>query len=104
MSIPGLRRDGSDWLLSVRVQPRASRTEFAGMQADRLRVRLNAPPVDGRANTALIEFVATACGVPKSRVTLERGSTGREKCLRIHGLVSIPAALQCAITDSPDDG
>jgi uncharacterized protein len=85
------------------VQPRASRTEFAGLQADRLRVRLNAPPVDGRANTALVEFVATACGVAKSRVTLERGSTGREKCLRIHGLDEIPAALQRAVTGTPGD-
>ena len=104
MSIAALRRDGQDWLLSVRVQPRASRTQFAGMQGDRLRVRLNAPPVEGRANTALIEFVAAACGVAKSRVTLERGVSGREKCLRIHGLVEIPAALQGAITGTPDHG
>jgi len=74
------------------------------MQDDRLRVRLNAPPVEGRANTALIEFVAAACGVAKSRVTLERGSTGRAKCLRIHGLDEIPAALQCAISGTPEDG
>jgi uncharacterized protein (TIGR00251 family) len=104
MPVPALRRDGPDWLLSVRVQPRAARTEFAGMQADRLRVRLNAPPVDGRANAALIEFVAAACGVSKSRVTLEHGSTGREKCLRVHGLAEIPAALQCAIAGTPDVG
>ena len=74
------------------------------MQANRLRVRLNAPPADGRANAALIEFVAAACGVAKSRVSLERGSTGREKCLRLHGMVAIPAALQCAITGTPEDG
>jgi uncharacterized protein len=89
-----LRRDGTDWLLDVRVQPRASRTEFAGLHGERLRVRLNAPPVDGRANEALIEFVADVCGLPKSRVSLERGLSGRDKCLRLHGLSEIPAALQ----------
>jgi uncharacterized protein (TIGR00251 family) len=92
-----LRRDGPDWLLSVRVQPRASRNGFAGPAGDRLRVRLNAPPVDGRANAALLEFVATACGLAKSRVTLERGETGRDKCLRLHRLDAIPAALQSAL-------
>ncbi|MCE3285456.1 MAG: hypothetical protein K0R70_1712, partial [Steroidobacteraceae bacterium] len=52
-----IRRDGVDVLLEVRVQPRASRNEFAGVVGTRLRVRLNAPPVDGRANAALVDFV-----------------------------------------------
>jgi uncharacterized protein (TIGR00251 family) len=92
-----IRRDGADLLLDVRVQPRASRTEFAGRLGDRLRVRLNAPPVDGRANAALVEFVAEACGLPRARVTLERGLTGRDKCLRLQGVATIPAALQRAL-------
>jgi uncharacterized protein (TIGR00251 family) len=97
-----LRRDGADWLLEVRVQPRASRTEFAGLMGDRLRVRLNAPPVDGRANAALLEFVADACGLPKSRVTLEKGQTGRDKRVRLHGLETVPAALQRALAEARD--
>jgi uncharacterized protein (TIGR00251 family) len=92
-----IRRDGPDLLLDVRVQPRASRTEFAGRLGDRLRVRLNAPPVDGRANAALVEFVADACDLPRARVTLERGMTGRDKQLRLHGLDTIPPALQRAL-------
>jgi hypothetical protein len=92
-----IHRDGADLLLDVRVQPRASRTEFAGRIGDRLRVRLNAPPVDGRANAALVEFVADACGVGRARVTLERGASGRDKRLRLHGLPTIPAALQRAL-------
>jgi uncharacterized protein (TIGR00251 family) len=98
-----LRRDGADWLLDVRVQPRASRTEFAGLRVDRLRVRLHAPPVDGRANAALLEFVAAACGLPKSRVTLERGQAGRDKQLRLHDLEQVPAALQSALAAARDD-
>jgi hypothetical protein len=95
--MPALHRDGEDWLLDVRVQPRASRTEFAGLMGDRLRVRLNAPPVDGRANAALVEFISDSCGLPKSRVTLERGQAGRDKRLRLHGLPAIPVALQRAL-------
>jgi uncharacterized protein len=92
-----IRHDGPDLLLDVRVQPRASRTEFAGLMGDRLRIRLHAPPVDGRANAALVEFVATQCGLARTRVTLERGQAGRDKQLRLHGVAAIPAALQRAL-------
>lgn len=77
------RRDGADLVLELRIQPRASRSEFAGTFGDRLRVRLQAPPVDGRANAALVEFIAEAFGVPRSRVEIERGLTGRDKRVRI---------------------
>ncbi len=93
-----LRRDGADLLVEVRVQPRASRTEFAGVMGERLRIRLNAPPVDGRANAALVEFVARACTLPRSRVTLDSGTTGRDKRLRLHDVGGIPAALQRALS------
>jgi uncharacterized protein (TIGR00251 family) len=93
-----LRRDGADLLVNVRVQPRASRTEFAGVMGERLRIRLNAPPVDGRANAALVEFVARACTLPRSRVTVDSGATGRDKRLRLHDVGEIPAALQRALT------
>ncbi|HEX9208796.1 MAG TPA: DUF167 family protein [Steroidobacteraceae bacterium] len=95
-----VRRDGTDWLLDVRVQPRAARTEFAGLRGERLRIRLHAPPVDGRANSALCEFLADACDLPKSRVTLERGVTGRDKCVRLHGLPALPQALLRALGDA----
>ncbi|MDQ1346173.1 MAG: uncharacterized protein QG586_1705 [Pseudomonadota bacterium] len=77
------RRDGRDLVLEVRVQPRASRSEFAGLHGDRVRVRLQAPPVDGRANAALVEFLAAALDVPRARVTIEHGLSGRDKRVRI---------------------
>ena len=77
------RRDGSDLLLELRVQPRASRSEFAGTFGDRLRVRLQAPPVDGRANAALVDFLADAFGVPRARVIIEHGLASRDKRVRI---------------------
>jgi uncharacterized protein (TIGR00251 family) len=95
-----LHRDGTDWLLDVRVQPRASRTEFAGLFGDRLKVRLQAPPVDGRANSALLEFVADTCHLPKSRVTLEAGQASRDKRVRLHDVAALPAALQRATAGS----
>jgi hypothetical protein len=95
-----MRRDGADLLLEVRVQPRASKTEFAGRIGERLRVRLQAPPVDGKANAALVEFLADSFGVPRSAVVLEKGLSGRDKRLRIHGGGAVPAALQPFLADS----
>jgi uncharacterized protein (TIGR00251 family) len=69
--------------LAVRVQPRASKNEVVGWQGQLLKVRLTAPPVDGAANTALIEYLAKALGLPKARVALIKGQTGREKMLEI---------------------
>jgi hypothetical protein len=90
---PG-RRDGGDLLIEVRVQPRASKTGFAGMIGERLRIRLQAPPVDGRANAALVEFLSVAFGVPRAGVTIERGLSGRDKLVRIRG--AAPAAPHIA--------
>jgi uncharacterized protein (TIGR00251 family) len=79
------QRDGS-WQLSVRVQPGASRTEVAGEYGDQLRIRLQAPPVDGKANAALVTFVAERLGVPRSAVSVVRGQTSRSKVLRVDGV------------------
>jgi hypothetical protein len=91
------RRDGDDLLLDVRVQPRASRTEFAGAIGDRLRVRLQAPPVDGRANAALVEFLAEAFGVPRARVTIEHGLSGRDKRVRVRSVGVVAPQLRALL-------
>ncbi len=93
MTVP-TRRDGSDWVLELRVQPRAARTEFAGVHGDRLKLRLHAPPVDGKANAALVEFIAEAFGVPRARVILEQGQASRDKRVRVCGVAALPPALQ----------
>jgi hypothetical protein len=93
------RRAGGDLLIDVRVQPRASRTEFAGVIGGRLRIRLRAPPVDGRANAALVEFLSGAFGVPRASVSIERGISGRDKLVRIRDAAAaaphIEALLGC---------
>lgn len=92
--MPACRRDGADLVLDVRVQPRASRSEIAGLHGQRLRIRLQAPPVDGRANAALVEFVAELFAIPRARVTIEHGLAGRDKRLRLQGAPSLPPLLE----------
>lgn len=70
-------------VLELHVQPGAKRTEFAGTHGGRTRLRLAAPPVDGKANAALIAFIAAQYGVPKRNVTIEAGAHSRQKRVRV---------------------
>ncbi|MDP2270524.1 MAG: DUF167 domain-containing protein [Archangium sp.] len=72
--------------LVVLVQPRASRTRVVGEHAGRLKIALAAPPVDGEANAALIEFLSDALNVRKSDVSLIEGETSRRKRLAVRGV------------------
>lgn len=69
--------------IAVHVQPKASRTEIAGTHDGCLKIRLAAPPVDGAANTALIEFIAKRLGIAKSRVRIVSGAASRRKLVEI---------------------
>jgi hypothetical protein len=73
-------------IVVVRVTPRAGRDEVVGWQGDELRVRLRAPPVDGRANAALVGLLASRLNVPPSSIELVSGATARVKRLRVEGL------------------
>ncbi|ABA87876.1 protein of unknown function DUF167 [Syntrophotalea carbinolica DSM 2380] len=73
-------------VLSVHVQPRASRNELAGLQGESLKIRLTSPPVEGAANKLCREFLAKLLGVAKSRVTLVSGDKSRHKRLLIEGV------------------
>jgi len=66
-------------ILELHVQPGASRTEFAGKHGERIKVRLAAPPQDGKANAALIEFLARHYGVPRRSVRITSGLKSRQK-------------------------
>lgn len=71
--------------MSIRVAPRASRTEVAGLHGTALKIRLQAPPVDGAANEALIRFLADELDVSRSAISIESGQSGRNKVLLIRG-------------------
>ncbi len=73
-------------ILTVKVVPRASRNELAGVQNGVIRVRLTAPPVEGAANQALVEFLADRLGVPRRNVEIVAGHTGRQKVVSVSGL------------------
>ena len=72
--------------ISIYVQPRASKTMVAGLHDGCVKVRLAAPPVDGAANAALIEFVAERLGIAKSRVRIVTGQTSRRKVVEVDGV------------------
>jgi uncharacterized protein (TIGR00251 family) len=72
-------------VLAVHVQPRATRTEVAGLHGDALKIRLKAPPVDGAANEELVRFVAQRLNVSRADVEIVSGETGRAKRLRVSG-------------------
>jgi len=70
----------------VRVQPRSSRNQVAGLMDGALKLRLTAPPVEGEANEACRTFLAELLGVPRSQVAIAAGHTGRNKIIRVEGV------------------
>lgn len=83
-------------MLTLHIQPGAKKTEVAGLHGDALKIRLAAPPVDGKANEALVAFVAKTLGVPKASVELVSGQTSRAKRLRVAGVAA--AAAEAALS------
>jgi hypothetical protein len=85
--------------VDIAVKPRSSREGVGPIQGDRLCVAVNAPPVDGKANEAVVRVLASILKIPRSAVTIVRGETGRKKTLRIVGTSA--AALLQAIEARP---
>ncbi len=88
---------GRDLLLRVHVQPRAGRDAIVGWHGDALKVRIQAPPVDGRANGHLVRFLAGVFDVPRARIEVLSGQTGRKKRVRIQSPGRLPPGI-------PEDG
>ena len=84
---------GDDLEISVRVQPRAPRDAFFEPQGGYYRVRIQAPPVDGKANAALRRFLAEAFGVPQSQVEFLSGEQSQHKRLRIRAPRRLPLPM-----------
>ena len=72
-------------ILELHVQPGAERSEFAGEHGGRMKLRLAAPAVEGKANEALVEFLANYYGVPKRNVRIASGLRSRQKRVVIEG-------------------
>jgi len=99
MSMAWITEDADGCLLTVKAVPRASRSELSGVEARGLRVRLQAPPVDGKANAALVELLAGALDVPRRAVTVVAGATGRLKRVRVAGLCAAAIRTRLGITN-----
>jgi uncharacterized protein (TIGR00251 family) len=95
--------DGADAVLHVHVQPRAGRDEVTGRHGDALRVRVHAPPVDGRATEAARALVAAAFEIPAGRVELASGERSRLKRFRLTGVARREAAERLAALLGPGD-
>ena len=83
--MPDLREGRGGTYLRIKVQPRAKADEIAGAHAGALKVRLKAPPVEGKANEALVAFLSGLLGVPAADIQIVRGGRAREKRVFVKG-------------------
>lgn len=88
-----------DLLLRCHLQPKASRDEFAGTHGDSVKIRITAPPIEGRANAYLIGLLATQFGVAKRDISIINGELGRQKRICIQKPAKIPASLDGLVDD-----
>jgi hypothetical protein len=87
------RRSGDVVTLTLHIQPGAKRTEVAGLHGNALKIRLSAPPIEGRANEALLRFVAESFAVPLRQVELKQGGQSRHKVVAVTGSKIGPESL-----------
>jgi len=88
VSLPGFLRAHPDGvLLSVKVQPRASKNQISGEHGGELKIHITAPPVDAAANEALVEFLAEKLNCARNRIEIVRGHKSRHKLLKLHGFL-----------------
>lgn len=86
-------REGDNIKLVLHVQPGAKRTEVIGLHGDALKIRLAAPPIEGRANEALLRFIAGSFNVPRRNVELKQGALSRHKVVLVNGSTLDPESL-----------
>lgn len=87
-----IKDSASGAIFTVRVHPRARKNEIRGEVGDALKLSLTAPPVEGRANQACIEFLANLLEVPRSSITIAAGQTSRNKVIHVAGLTGAQVA------------
>ena len=93
-SNPWIQERADGVLLSLRVQPRASRNEIVGTLGGELKVKVTAPPVDSAANEAVLRLLAEKLGCPRHAVQLVRGATARRKQVHIAGISAAAVATK----------
>lgn len=94
------RAASSGVTIAVKVVPRASHSQVEGWHGDALKVRLQAPPVEGKANAALIALLAEALGIGKGQLDIISGKTARTKRVRVRGLSADELTLRLGTSRS----
>lgn len=85
---------GEDLILHCHLQPKASSDEIVGVHGDRLKIRITAPPIDGKANEHIIKWFSKLFKVPKNNIEILQGELGRQKTLRICSPKMLPEAAE----------
>lgn len=83
--------------IAVQITPNAKKTEVVGLHDDALKLKLQAQPIEGKANEALIKYLAGALGVPKSAVSITHGHTNKRKLVQVNAAALTPAAVAQAL-------
>ena len=89
--------EGEDLRLKLYIQPKASRDNIVGLHGEELKVAITAPPVDGKANAHLIQYLAKQFKVAKRHVQIEKGELGRHKSVRIISPTLIPDTMKAIL-------
>ena len=84
-----LKETAGGTLLSIKLQPRASKNEIGASLGDELKIKVTAPPVDAAANQALVELLAEKLSCSRGKVELLRGQTSRHKTVMLHGFTPV---------------
>lgn len=84
--VPSIKESNGAVTFEVRVVPRANRSEVVGLEGEAVKIRLQAPPVDGKANAALIKFLAGLLNVGQAQVEILAGHSARTKVVRVRGI------------------
>lgn len=101
---PRDREGAGGWgfaVVAVQVVPRASREEVAGLSGETVRIRLTAPPVENRANEALLRFLSKSLGVPRREISIVAGGLGRRKRVRVEGLTREECLRRLGLASPP---
>lgn len=83
--------------LTLFIQPKASKNEIIGPHNGALKVKIMAPPVDGKANAELVEFLSEILGIPKRQIEILKGETGRNKSVEITGLTAEEVSIKLGL-------
>jgi uncharacterized protein (TIGR00251 family) len=98
--MPWISDSSEGSIITIHAAPRATRNQIQGIHGDALKIRLHAPPVDGKANKELLSFLAKALGIPKGQLELLHGDTCRHKRILVRNLTAQTARIRLNIVDA----